>query len=268
MSSTTSLAVAQWAPGAERGANLARVRELAQQAVDQGAELVVFPEYSSYFTPRPGEDWVAHAEPLDGLFVTGLAAIAADLRVTLVAGMLETSPLAGRCRNTIVAVGPEGTLLATSRKLHLYDAFGSRESRWVEPGEIAPPQLFTVGQLRVGIQTCYDLRFPEVTRRLVDAGADLVLVPAEWVAGPGKRHAWVTLATARAIENTVYLAGADHPPPIGAGASLIVDPIGEQLAYLDDGEDVVVASIDRARLDEVRGINPALQLRRFRVEPL
>ena len=73
----------------------------------------------------------------------------------------------------------------------------------------------------------------------------------------------MTLATARAIENTVYLAGADHPPPIGAGASLIVDPIGEQLAYLDDGEDVVVASIDRARLDEVRGINPALQLRRF-----
>jgi len=268
MNSSPLIAVAQYAPGPDREANLAALRDLAGRAAGQGAVLVVFPEYSSYFTPKPDEGWIANAEPLDGPFVAGLAAIAAELQIIVVAGMLEVSPLPGRCRNTIVAVGADGTLLATSPKLHLYDAFGASESRWVEPGEIGTPQLFDVAGLRVGIQTCYDLRFPEVTRRLVDAGADVVLVPAEWVAGPGKRHAWVTLATARAIENTVYLAGADHPPPVGAGASLIVDPMGEQLAFIDDSVDVALASLDRARLDEVRRINPALQLRRFRVEPL
>jgi predicted amidohydrolase len=268
MSTRTALAVAQYGPGADRDANLAELRRLAEKAVEQGAGLVVFPEYSSYFTPKPDEGWIANAEPLEGPFVAGLAAIAADLQVVIVAGMLEVSSQPGRCRNTIVAVGTDGTLLATSPKLHLYDAFGATESRWVEPGEIAEPQLFDFAGLRVGIQTCYDLRFPEVTRRLADAGAELVLVPAEWVAGPGKRHAWVTLAAARAIENTVFLAGADHPPPIGAGASLIIDPMGETLAYLNDEVDVAVASLDHTRLEEVRRINPALQLRRFGVVPL
>jgi len=268
MSTRTAVAVAQWGPGADRDVNLAELRELAQKAVDQGAGIVVFPEYSAYFTPKPDEGWVANAEPLDGPFVSGLSVIAAELEVIIVAGLLEESSQHEKCRNTIVAVGADGALLATSPKLHLYDAFGAQESRWVEPGEISAPQLFEFAGLRVGIQTCYDLRFPEVTRRLADAGADLVLVPAEWVAGPGKRHAWVTLAAARAIENTVYLAGADHPPPIGAGASLIVDPLGAQLAYLDDEVDVAVATPDRAHLDEVRRINPALQLRRFGVAPL
>lgn len=267
MSSLPVVAVAQYGPGPDRDENLVAVRELAARAADRGANLVVFPEYSSYFTPKPDEGWVANAEPLDGAFITGLAAIAVELRVVIVAGMLEVSRQTEKCRNTIVALGTDGRLLATSPKLHLYDAFGAQESRWVEPGEISAPQLFEFAGLRVGIQTCYDLRFPEVTRRLADAGADLVLVPAEWVAGPGKRHAWVTLAAARAIENTVYLAAADHPPPIGVGASLIVDPLGEQLAFVDDEVDVAVASIERAHLDEVRRINPALRLRRFQVEP-
>ncbi|MER3389139.1 MAG: carbon-nitrogen hydrolase family protein [Microcella sp.] len=268
MSSRTAVAVAQWGPGADREVNLAELRELAKRAVKHGAGLVVFPEYSGYFTPKPDEGWIANAEALNGPFVSGLSAIAAELGVIIVAGFLEVSSQPDRCRNTIVAVGADGSLLATSPKLHLYDAFGAQESRWVEPGEIGVPQLFDFAGLRVGIQTCYDLRFPEVTRRLADAGADLVLVPAEWVAGPGKRHAWVTLATARAIENTVYLAAADHPPPIGVGASLIVDPMGERLAYLDDEVDVALASPDRDHLDEVRRINPALQLRRFGVSPL
>ena len=122
--------------------------------------------------------------------------------------------------------------------------------------------------LRVGIQTCYDLRFPEATRRLVDAGAELVLVPSEWVAGPGKVHAWTTLVTARAIENTVYVAAADHIPPVGVGHSMIVDARGELLASIETATDAVVAPVSRDHLDEVRRINPALQLRRFGVVPL
>ena len=269
--SSASVAVAQFAPGADRTANLAGMRALALRAVEQGADLVVFPEYASYFTPTMGPDWLVAAELLDGGFVAGLGDIAAEVGAIIVAGFIEQGTRADRFRNTIAAVGPDGALLAVSRKLHLYDAFGATESAWAEPGAIEPPQLFTLGPsgrgLRVGIQTCYDLRFPEVTRRLVDAGAELVLVPSEWVAGPHKLHAWRTLVTARAIENTVYLAAADHPPPVGVGASMIVDARGELLAALDDETDAVVAVLSREHLDAVRGVNPALRLRRFRIEP-
>ena len=266
--STASVAVAQFGPVADRDANLATMRSLALHAVERGAGLVVFPEYSSYFTPKLGPDWVAAAEPLDGPFVEGLSDLASEAGTIIVAGLVETATVPDKFRNTIVAVAADGTLLSVSRKLHLYDAFGARESEWAEPGDVEPPQLFDAVGLRVGIQTCYDLRFPEVTRRLVDAGAELVLVPSEWVAGPGKVHAWTTLVTARAIENTVYLAAADHIPPVGVGHSMIVDARGELLASIESATDAVVAPVSRDHLDEVRRINPALQLRRFGVVPL
>ncbi len=93
--------------------------------------------------------------------------------------------------------------------------------------------------------TCYDLRFPEVGRTLADAGADVFLVPAEWVRGPLKEHHWRTLVHARAIENTVFVAAADHPPPLGVGNSMIVDPQGVEIAAIGTATDVVVAHLDR-----------------------
>lgn len=265
MSSESLIAVAQFAPVDNRDENLASLRSLTLRAVEQGAGLVVAPEYSSWFHRTMGPDWLSAAEPLDGPFVSGLADIAAESGATVVAGLVETGTTPERFRNTIVAVSPDGTPLAVSRKLHLYDAFGATESRWAEPGIIEPPQIFDAIGLRVGIQTCYDLRFPEVTRRLVDAGAELVLVPSEWVAGPGKVHAWQTLITARAIENTVYVAAADHTPPIGVGHSMVVDPRGERLAFVESESDVAVAPVSREIIDEVRRVNPALALRRFGV---
>ncbi|GAA1684606.1 carbon-nitrogen hydrolase family protein [Microcella alkalica] len=262
------VAVAQFAPGADRDENLAGIRALAALAVERGAGLVVAPEYSSYFAPELGPDWITAAESLDGPFVAGLGAIARDLGVVLVAGLVEQASRSDRFRNTIVAVGPDGAVVAVSRKLHLYDAFGARESDWAEAGDVEPPQLFSFAGLRVGIQTCYDVRFPEVTRRLVDAGADLVLIPAEWVRGPQKERHWRTLVTARAIENTVYVAAADHAPPIGVGCSLIVDPMGVTIASIGEQTDAAVAFPTRARIDDVRAVNPALGLRRFGVAPL
>lgn len=267
MSDRSGVAVAQFAPGADRDANLATIRALAASAVERGAGLVVAPEYSAFFTPEIGPDWIAAAEPLDGPFVSGLGSIARDLGIVLVAGLIEQGMRGDRFRNTIVAVGADGGVLAVSRKLHLYDAFGARESDWAEAGAIEPPQLFAFAGLQVGIQTCYDVRFPEVTRRLVDAGADLVLVPAEWVRGPQKEHHWRTLVTARALENTIYVAAADHAPPIGVGCSLIVDPMGVVIASIGDEQDVAVAFPTPDRLARVRAVNPALSLRRFTVAP-
>ena len=129
------------------------------------------------------------------------------------------------------------------------------------------PELFTWGGFTVGLQTCYDIRFPEVSRRIVDAGADLLLVPAEWVRGPLKEHHWRTLLTARALENTVFVAAADHTPPVGVGTSLVIDPMGVAVAALGEARGVAVAAISPDRVTEVRRVNPALQLRRFGVAP-
>ncbi len=110
--------------------------------------------------------------------------------------------------------------------------------------------------LRFGLMTCYDLRFPEVGRLLADAGADVFLVPAEWVRGPLKEHHWRTLLHARAIENTVFVAAADHPPPLGVGNSMIVDPQGVEIAAIGTATDIAVAHLDVEAVARVRRVNP------------
>jgi predicted amidohydrolase len=266
-----AIAVAQFAPGDDEAKNLDTIRRLAEDAASRGALLVVFPEYSSYFTPDLGPDWPEHAQTLHGPFVRALAEIAAELGIHLVAGMIELVPgETDRVANTLVAVDAAGEVVAHYRKMHLYDAFGMRESDRIVAGNLwaddAAP-TFAWGGFTVGLQTCYDVRFPEVTRRLVDAGADLVLLPSEWVRGPLKEHHWRTLVTARAIENTVYVAAADHAPPIGAGNSMVVDPMGVELVTVGEATDVGVAWISHGRVVEVRHLNPALKLRRFTVAP-
>lgn len=261
------IAVAQFSPTDDVDSNLSEIRRLAERAAERGARVVVFPEYSSAFSDPLGSELVALAQPLDGYFVETVAGFAQDLGIHLIAGMAEQVSDGSRFSNTIVALSPESELVATYRKQHLYDAFGQTESDFVVAGELTEPETFSAGNLTFGIQTCYDIRFPEVTRRIVDAGADVVLVPTEWVRGPLKEHHWKTLVTARAIENTVYVAGADHTPPIGVGNSLIVDPTGIQVAGVGVETDVAVAFASAARIAEVRASNPALKLRRFSVVP-
>jgi predicted amidohydrolase len=261
----TAIAVAQFAPGADTAENLAAMRALATTASARGAALVVFPEYSSYFTAQMGPDWVDAAQAIDGDFASAISALAAELGIHIVAGMVERTDDPNRVSNTLVAFDEAGVLVARYRKIHLYDAFGQKESDWVVAGEITEPETFRLGALTVGMQTCYDVRFPEVTRRLADAGVDLVLLPSEWVRGPLKEHHWRTLITARAIENTVYFAAPDHAPPVGAGNSMIVDPMGVELATIGESTDIALAWIDTDRIASVRTTNPALSLRRFTV---
>ena len=263
---TLAIAFAQFAPTADTTANLTTIRELVAAASDRGARLVVFPEYSSYFVDPFDESLAEHAQDIDGPFVAELVRIAAEHGLHIVAGLVERAGDGKRVRNAVVAVDGSG-VLARYRKLHLYDAFGQRESDWVEPGELREPETFELEGLRFGLMTCYDLRFPEVGRLLADAGADVFLVPAEWVRGPLKEHHWRTLVLARAIENTVFVAAADHPPPLGVGHSMIVDPQGVELASVGTATDIAVAHLDRDAVARVRRVNPSLRLRRMRVVP-
>ncbi|GAB3449442.1 carbon-nitrogen hydrolase family protein [Streptomonospora sediminis] len=262
------VAVAQFAPGQDKMENLAAAGRLVAEAAERGAGVVVLPEYAMFTAPRTDRRFVESAEPLDGAFAGGLSRLAAESGAVVVAGVNEQVPGADRFRNTLVAMAPGGGIAALYRKLHLYDAFGAAESEVVEPGAIEDPQTFELDGLTFGLQTCYDLRFPEVTRRIADAGAQVLLLAAEWVPGPLKEDHWDTLVRARAIENTLYVAAAGQNAPTGAGNSMIVDPMGTRVVALGEQTGVAVAPISADRLTQVRAKNPALDLRRFTVTPL
>lgn len=262
---TLTAAVAQFAPGDDKAANLATMTELVRAAADRGARLVVLPEYAAFTVPTMDARFVETAETLDGPTVTGLARLSEELDITVIAGINEAAD-DEHIHNTLVGL-QGGKVAATYRKVHLYDAFGYRESDRVLAADPGAPELLTVDGFTVGMQTCYDLRFPETTRALVDAGADVVALPAEWVPGPLKEYHWNTLLRARAIENTVYVLAADQIAPAGSGNSVILDPMGIPAAALGEAAGIGVAVLERSRLDHVRTVNPALELRRYRVVP-
>ncbi|BBX50973.1 carbon-nitrogen hydrolase family protein [Mycolicibacterium poriferae] len=258
-------AIAQFAPGEDKAANVDTMIGLLTQAAERGAQLVVLPEFAVFTASAMDDRFVDSAEPLDGPSVTRLARASAELGVSVVVGLNEPAG-DGRIHNTLVAL-QDGAIAAVYRKVHLYDAFGYKESDRVLAADPSTPELLELDGFRIGMQTCYDLRFPETTRWLVDAGADVIALPAEWVPGPLKEYHWNTLLRARAIENTVYVVAADQIAPGGSGNSAILDPMGIPLAGLGEAEGVGVAVLERDRLDTVRTINPALTLRRYRVEP-
>jgi len=235
------------------------------QAADGGAELAVFPEATQI---RFGSDLRAAAEPLDGPFCAGLAAAARSTGVALVAGVFEPAP-DGRVYNTAVAYDGAGDLVAAYRKLHLFDAFGQRESELVAPG--STPVICTLAGMRTGLAICYDVRFGELSRALAVGGASLLVLPAAWAAGLFKEDHWVTLVRARAIENTVWVAAVGQVPDpderptraaTGIGRSMLVDPLGVVRADLGPAPGVLVADVDASLIDTVRASLPSLENRR------
>ncbi len=223
--------------------------------------LVLLPEAFMRDFGKPSSDISAFAEPLDGPFVARLTEFAAAHDTTVVAGMFEVSDDPGRPYNTLAVVDRDG-LRASYRKIHLYDSFGYKESERLSAGEIEPV-LVDIGGLSVGLMTCYDLRFPELARELVRRGAQLLVAPSAWVAGPGKVEHWRTLVAARAIENTVFLAAVGQPGPRYTGHSLVVGPAGDLLGELGDGDHVLTVSVSTEDLERARADNPSLLNRRF-----
>jgi predicted amidohydrolase len=254
-----SLALVQAASALEPADNRAALERLTPEAHD----LVVFPEAFARDFGEAGSDISAYAEPLDGPFATEVARVADARGATVVAGMFEQSEDPDRPFNTLVV---RGGVEASYRKVHLYDSFGYRESDRLTAGPIAPA-VIAIDGWRVGLMTCYDLRFPELARRLVDAGAELLVVPSAWVAGPRKVHHWRTLVTARAIENTVYVAAVGQPAPRYTGHSMVVDPLGEVVVEAGPGDAdeavVLTAEVDRTTLADARRTNPSLANRRL-----
>jgi predicted amidohydrolase len=259
------VALGQIPISSDQQVNLERVRATASVAGGQGADLVVFPEGTQ---ARFSADLRAVAEPVDGEFCRSLADAAKSGGVALIAGIFEPAP-DGRVFNTTVAFERDGALVAVYRKIHMFDALGNRESDSVAPGDKVV--IATVGGLRIGFMTCYDVRFPELARALAAGGADLLVLPAAWAAGTFKEEHWVTLLRARAIENTIWLAAAGQVPdpaerptraPTGIGRSMLIDPMGVVRLDLGPAEGLGTGDIDVARTASVRAALPCLANRR------
>ncbi|HWP66385.1 MAG TPA: carbon-nitrogen hydrolase family protein [Candidatus Limnocylindria bacterium] len=257
-------AVIQVSSGADRAQNLATVRALVADAAARGAALAVLPEVVAWRGPRDEE--VAAVEPIPGPTSEAMAALARDYRLVLCAGSwLEAGPTPERAYNTSCVFGPDGTLLARYRKIHLFDVtlpgqVEVRESATRAPGADVVVTDTPLG--RLGLSVCYDLRFPELYRRLVRQGAELLLVPSAFTFPTGAAH-WEVLLRARAIENQCWVLAANQSglSPYGFpdyGHSMIVDPWGVVVARAADGCGVVMAEIDRERLRRVRRELPSL----------
>ncbi len=251
----------------DKAANLAKAEALLADAAARGAEFAVLPELWTYLGPKVRHARVA--EPIPGPTSDLLAQIARRHRLWLVGGSyLESAPGQPRLFNTCLAFSPDGEIVARYRKLHLFDVdvdgYSYRESATMAAGDdVVATELCGV---KVGLTICYDLRFPELYRRLAVGGARIITVPSAFTRETGKDH-WEVLLRSRAIENQVFILAAaqvgNHPPGRACyGNALIADPWGVVLARAGYQECVVTADLDLEYQEQVRKELPSLEHRR------
>jgi len=235
-------------------ANLAYVREALKRASDQGANLAVLPEmWSSGFAYKTLNELALRTAGI----VEELLALSRELRLVIVGSMPE--PNGDKVFNTVF-LADNGTLAGVYRKIHLFSLLG--EDRAFSGGDRWLLAETSVG--RIGVIICYDLRFPELSRRLAVEGAQVICVPAQWPK-PREEH-WRTLIRARAIENQLFMVACNACGPIGKldffGMSMIVDPKGNVLAEAGEGVGEVVAGLDMQAMADWRAQIPCFNDRR------
>ncbi|MGP3535823.1 carbon-nitrogen hydrolase family protein [Microbacterium sp. RD1] len=259
------IALAQFSATADKQQNLDSIRSFVQEAAQAGAAWVVLPE-AAMCLPRDLTLLRTEAEPLEGPFVKSVAESAALHRVGVIVGIWERAD--GVVYNTVVVISSAGVSRTSYRKVHLYDAFHFRESDFVTTAPEPRAVVFDAEPFRIGVATCYDVRFPESARALIDDGADVMVLPAAWVPGALKEDHWRTLTRARAIENTSYVVAVNQTAPVGTGLSVVVDPDGVIAAELGLAPELRVVELSPARISATRQTNPSLANRRYTVRPL
>jgi predicted amidohydrolase len=265
MTQSFKVACVQNCARAEVDDNIRIAARLTREAVDRGAEIVCLPEYFSGVTLKDGLLHPAAFAEERHPVLRAFADLARDCRRWLLLGSLGVLAGDGRIFNRGYLLDPSGAVAARYDKIHMFDVELTqgaplRESATIAPGDCAV--VADTGLCRIGLTICYDLRFPHLYRRLAQAGADLLAVPAAFTRVTGEAH-WHVLTRARAIENGCYVAAPCQYGTLPGGAecfghSLIVDPWGRVLADGGDKEGIILAEMDPAEVAKARARIPAL----------
>jgi nitrilase len=263
---TFRVAALQMVSVPDRERNIAQAGQLIGEAARDGAQLVLLPEYFCFMGFKDTDKVALRETPHDGPIQQFLSDAAREHRVWVIGGTLPlASPEPGRVLNTTLVFDPTGAQVARYDKIHLF-SFEKGEESFDEARTICPGsevRTFDAPFGRVGLSVCYDLRFPELYRKMGDCA--LIVVPSAFTYTTGKAH-WETLLKARAVENQCYVLaaaqGGKHENGRRTwGHSMLIDPWGEILAVREEGAGVVAGSIDLARVDEVRQSLPAYRHR-------
>jgi predicted amidohydrolase len=254
------VAMGQFAVSREWETNVGTCLTLMAKSLAAGADLLVLPEGILARDITDPDLVLKAAQPLDGPFVSKLLAASKGNQLTTMMSIHTPAP-DGRAWNVLISIR-NGEIISQYRKLHLYDAFANKESKNVTAGTEVPP-LVEVAGYKVGLMTCYDVRFPELARRLVLDGAEVLVLPAAWVKGPLKEMHWEVLVTARALENTSYIVAVGECGERNIGNSMVVDPLGVAIARAAEAPALVFAELDRERLAYARKALPVLENRCF-----
>ncbi len=261
------VSVIQFNSSQDRETNVARALALVDRAAAQGAQFVLLPEYATFLGSY--ERYLENSETVPGPTSVVMAAKARQHGITILAGsLIERSPRADRFYNTSLLFNPNGELVASYRKVHLFDVdvpgkVTDNESSAVLPGKHL--MVVNLPEFCLGMSICFDLRFPELYRSLALAGAEVLAIPSAFARGTGEAH-WHVLVRARAIENHAYVlaagqCGADSDGHYCYGHSLIVDPWGVILAEAPaDEEAVLIADINIEQVYKRRAQIPVLKV--------
>jgi len=263
-------AAIQLCSGSDHDSNLKRCSELLARAADKGCEFALLPENFSFMGKDESEKIAIAENPSDSQTLSFLSNQAEIHQMFIVGGTVALKgPEKNRIRNTSPVFSSTGELLALYDKIHLFDVDLGTEKHCESDSVTAGREPVNVksGPWKIGLSICYDLRFPELYRSYSSSGCNLLTVPAAFTVPTGEAH-WESLLRARAIENQAYVIAAGqcgtHPGNRKTwGHSMIVDPWGEVVTSLNNGEGVVSAELSLNKVNELRQALPALQHRRI-----
>ncbi|MDY3330350.1 MAG: carbon-nitrogen hydrolase family protein [Pelistega sp.] len=266
---TLKVGVGQFPASNDIEENKNYIRGLVEQAAEQKVKLFVLPEASMCSFASELEVLRQMASEHTPDFIQFMQSLATTHHMHIVVGVLsmseeQTEP---RVQNQLLAIDDSGEIITRYNKIHVYDAFKFKESDKVKPADLYEDGsmlgVFSIGEFTFGLINCYDLRFPELARALINRGVNVLSISANWIPGPYKEMHWELLLRARAVENTSYVLASGQTAPKGVGQSMIIDPMGFVLAGCGEQVGIQVQELDSARIDSVRELLPCLANRRL-----
>lgn len=258
----SKIALIQLQTSINKKENLIKILEYISQASKQKADICVFPEFMMFYYDPINVSINDLAENIDGPFIKAITDAAKSNSISIIGAFCEKyKTKSKKVYDTAFFIDKFGAIVTTYRKIHLYDAFGYKESDNILPGsKIMKPIDTNIGKL--GMLICYDLRFPEVSRILTVRGSEILVVPSAWIDGYMKEQHWVTINKTRAVENGCYVIASNQVGNIYCGRSMVIDPMGKIITDMKKHEGMSIVNISISKIHQTRKHLPLLKHRR------